>query len=357
MDNQTQSGVKEKNYSLGAGIIIDEWGKPMNLSVMNNIICNNYSSGCGGGISVENADVELINNTLYNNRGYMDANSLYIRDFNYKSTVILMNSILWSNYRAEAEVSTGFNNTLYTFHNDIRGGHDPHWDIDTEPKFYYKTYNLRYGDFCIGRGTDSVEVDGSWYRAPETDIYGKPRKSNGGIDLGALETPFTMNERFAFTDTSSSGWGDCDYIFDFKFEGGMPPYTFYLDEDEMDNIPFEGVCKGAHTIKVEDAEGKVLTWVTKIGVGTDKESEDLKGLLIYPNPAKETLRLKFSVNESPTLRISLYTLTGQHKKQFSIPNPIAGEQEIELNISGIEPGLYFLRLEGHKTETLKLIIR
>ena len=205
--------------------------------------------------------------------------------------------------------------------------------------------------------TDSVEVNGNWHKAPLKEMHGNPRKYSGGIDLGAIETPFLMNEHFAFTDTSIRGSGDCDYAFDIEFEGGMPPYSFFLDEDEFDNIPFEGVCKGAHTIKVEDSEGKVLTWIISVGVGLEENSTGLSNFKLWPNPASRFVNLEFNLAISAPVRIIIFNTMGKQEKMFEYDAMVAGFHDAEMDISGINPGLYFLKIESDKTEIAKLIIQ
>ena len=99
------------------------------------------------------------------------------------------------------------------------------------------------------------------------------------------------------------------------------------------------------------------------GVQTDDPTvpEAEAGLIVYPNPFRESLKLRLTMQESVTTKISIYNQRGQIVKQLlSGDNPVATQ---ELSWDGCDSsgsacanGIYFLRLEsGKTTRTIKLL--
>ena len=60
------------------------------------------------------------------------------------------------------------------------------------PEYQQNTpFNLQDTSPCIGAGIDEIEINGTWYFAPEFDIEGNPRPNPTGSmpDMGAYENP------------------------------------------------------------------------------------------------------------------------------------------------------------------------
>jgi len=56
-------------------------------------------------------------------------------------------------------------------------------------------YNLSDSSHCVGWGTNSVQISGTWYYAPSIDYDGDPRPNpvDNFVDMGAQESNFLIN--------------------------------------------------------------------------------------------------------------------------------------------------------------------
>lgn len=89
----------------------------------------------------------------------------------------------------------------------------------------------------------------------------------------------------------------------------------------------------------------LANFTTLNDVGISQETTDFN---IYPNPVKSngTIRIEFAPNEFNSLKIT--DLSGKTIKEVKI----VGQTEIELNISGIPGGIYFITMENKRLNTI-----
>ena len=174
----------------GGGIhVFDEKAR-----VANNIIVKNTAS-YGGGIALRwytPLGVEpptLINNTITHNRATTGQGGGIVTRGSWTPRVI--NTIVWGD-TATQEIALLNGGSIRILHSDIQGG----WpsdsgNIDVNPLFVDATYRLSDPSICIGAGRDSLQIGGTWFRAPDQCIYGMARPSPAGShpDLGACESP------------------------------------------------------------------------------------------------------------------------------------------------------------------------
>jgi len=222
--------------SVGGGIYVVFWNTaitpvtPTQIRIYNNVIAHNYSEHRGGGIAVWNVskylhpginyppDPVIYNNTLVGNIASEGSGI-----FNYDAHTVLFNNLLWDSIPNEhgseifqdSIVEYNFcpnpcwpieNNegTLSLYNNCIKGGWEKGmeeawegtWEgeenIDADPLLVSEIYELSVSSPCIGAGIDSVEIAGTWYKAPVLDYYGAacPDPVDQYIDMGAVESPF-----------------------------------------------------------------------------------------------------------------------------------------------------------------------
>lgn len=79
---------------------------------------------------------------------------------------------------------------------------------------------------------------------------------------------------------------------------------------------------------------------------------------LYPNPAKETVNLRFQLDQAADLQLSVYDLQGRLVQSERFGRLAAGEHLQTLPVAGLAPGMYQLRLQfGQQIQTQKLIIQ
>ena len=87
--------------------------------------------------------------------------------------------------------------------------------------------------------------------------------------------------------------------------------------------------------------------------GTNITDREFTELNMFPNPARESVRIEFYNDQGNQVAISLMNYTGQVIKRYDIPHT-EGYFSTEIDISGITPGVYFVSINN---TTKKLIIQ
>jgi len=182
------------HLSHGGGIRM----KDMEGRIINNIIKQNYCRRLpGGGLSIEGCSLQIFNNTII----YNIADKTH--DFTGRGggisagqddQSIIMNNIVWGNLWEEQIVS---NENLDVVYCNVEGGYTGTGNIDVYPEFVDTAsgdYHLANNSPCIGAGIDSIEITGTWYYCPLTDMEGNPRPNPPGTmpDMGAYENPLSV---------------------------------------------------------------------------------------------------------------------------------------------------------------------
>jgi len=180
--------------AMGGAFFINGYNLPLDMKIYNNLIYNNFTEGEGGGIGVEFIKFELSNNTLAENKAIVDGNGLYFR---YDSEIMMYNNILWSdeghgNKEISIRADKASEMKIHALYNNIKGGWPGAGNIDANPLFEPDSFGLSEGSPCIGRGIDSTEVSGKWYKASSSDFSKKPRPDSidNFVDMGAIESPY-----------------------------------------------------------------------------------------------------------------------------------------------------------------------
>ena len=77
---------------------------------------------------------------------------------------------------------------------------------------------------------------------------------------------------------------------------------------------------------------------------------------IYPNPAKESLKLDFNINGTHDIKVSVFNVLGQSVLEANWMG-IQGQQQKELAIQNLENGFYVVRLESNGKQITKSFIK
>jgi len=154
---------------------------------LTNVTITGNSAWLGGGISCSyNSSLTLTNVTITGNSASYGG-GIYCSF----SSLSLVNCILWNDSSAEIYLEDSSIDVVYS---DIQGGWEGEGNIDEDPLFSNQQntpFYLQDTSPCIGAGIDEIEINGTWYYAPEFDLEGNPRPNPAGSmpDMGAYENP------------------------------------------------------------------------------------------------------------------------------------------------------------------------
>ena len=184
------------------------------------------------------------------------------------------------------------------------------------------------------------------------------------IDIGAYE--FSINECANDTtppviELSDCGGPGCNYEYEINL-------TF--DIDDIDPPTVTDNCDGdidydvSHNVDTSTPGVYFVNFTASDSSGNSTSSQvevtvvdplsisdnDIKNIFLFPNPVKDILNIH---NVSSNSDISLYNILGK-KYEIDMINNFESNS-ISVNISSLEPGLYFLSLEDINTGQLKIL--
>ncbi|RAK23564.1 putative secreted protein (Por secretion system target) [Flavobacterium aquaticum] len=114
-----------------------------------------------------------------------------------------------------------------------------------------------------------------------------------------------------------------------------------------------GVAQGGDLTKNIGPIPNMLAALNNIEQNLSSESFEENNIVVYPNPSKEIFNLITGKNEISEIKV--YDVLGKvvwSKKDFEVSN-----SEIQLNLSSVSSGVYFLRITSHNKSVVRRIIK
>jgi len=205
INNQCDGG-QSAGISLG-------WGE---ITLKNVLISDNFvlqgNSTVSGGLAINSGTANLINSTISGNIG---GKGVFIEG---AANLNITNSIIFGNSGSEivfrpaggaspqsyatinySNIESGLDSIVTNDNGTVTWGSG---NIDADPAFVDTAngdYHLSDLSPVISAGTDSIEITGTWYYAPTTDIEGNPRPNPAGTspDMGAYESDKGVDPNYA----------------------------------------------------------------------------------------------------------------------------------------------------------------
>jgi predicted outer membrane repeat protein len=136
----------------------------------------------------------LINNTIAYNRATVNGGAIATSG---AWTPTIMNTIAWGDTGTQ-EIYLASGGSIDVQYSDVQGGFAGTGNINAAPLFVSgdSLFHLQPASPCIGRGIDSLQIGGVWYRAPAWDYDGHQRHRPTGAqspDIGAQEEQVTVD--------------------------------------------------------------------------------------------------------------------------------------------------------------------
>ncbi len=100
--------------------------------------------------------------------------------------------------------------------------------------------------------------------------------------------------------------------------------------------------------------GTILKF-TASGAGIDEPGENQ--FLVYPNPCSDAVKIRYRMQDAGYRMIGLFDISGRKIRRIIDEEMMPGEHDIEIDLSGVPAGVYFIRLQaGQQVATRKLIV-
>ncbi len=185
-----------------------------------------------------------------------------------------------------------------------------------------------------------------------------------GEDCQALFIPFLNDLEVFFLDLSV-GQGQSIYAWDFgdgtTSEEAFPFHTYDAPgvyEVTLTTVTEDG-CTSTFgvTLNLEDANIQGNAILAAIISDTDEASVPVfaDAASLFPNPVVDKVNVTFDLLQQNEYKLSVVTASGQ-VVQEKIENGQRGDNKVQLNVSSLPQGMYFVKiLAGEETKTLKFV--
>ncbi|TNE80704.1 MAG: T9SS type A sorting domain-containing protein [Bacteroidetes bacterium] len=89
-----------------------------------------------------------------------------------------------------------------------------------------------------------------------------------------------------------------------------------------------------------------------------KPVANVNGVTVYPNPANNAATVAFNLVNADNITVNVMNISGQVISNNAMGNLTAGSQELNLDLAGLKPGVYFVTINGNNgAQSLKLIVQ
>ncbi|KXK23033.1 MAG: twin-arginine translocation pathway signal [Bacteroidetes bacterium OLB12] len=131
-----------------------------------------------------------------------------------------------------------------------------------------------------------------------------------------------------------------------------------VDENKINNdIFFKDFLNGPKEEGAGNYEPLPLAQQVISGVNDNFISSRFNLENCYPNPAREHTTIRFTINATQMVSLSLKDLQGRTIKSVLAEEKPEGTHEVVINVTSLPPGTYFYQLKtGFLQETKKLIV-
>ncbi|MCK5839733.1 MAG: PKD domain-containing protein, partial [Bacteroidales bacterium] len=169
-------------------------------------------------------------------------------------------------------------------------------------------------------------------------------------DFEADNVFIVEGESVNFTDFSTEDPISWSWV----FEGGTPetsneqdPQNIVYNQNGAFDVTLTAVNNFGQDTKLE------LDYIYVSGVGVDEQSITSDNVFIFPNPTTGMINMVIAGDFSTINRINVFNTLGNSVLTIGPENPF--ERKMQLDLSGHNPGLYYINIETTEGVILKKI--
>jgi len=247
----------------------------------------------------------------------------------------------------------------------IPNGNFENWTTETyEDPDSWQTFNAETSSQKVYTATKTTDSHGGSFalRLETIEVFDDTIGfiTNGGFGNGPLEggVPFTQmsDTLIGYYKYSPSGLDTAALSLEFFINGIGIGQTGIILTSQSNYTEFKlgfSLGQAPDTLRINMSSsivetagiGSVLFMdsliMSSIITSLDKNSSQIKGIELYPNPTPEILQIKFEAIKNP-LKIDIIDALGRLYQSNIVAN---GEQQIAINLSALKRGTYFARFK------------
>lgn len=123
---------------------------------------------------------------------------------------------------------------------------------------------------------------------------------------------------------------------------------------QSDNQPGNAIRFSGHSVN----DNNIVYLPVNLAVGIDEKPASILAIdQLMPNPANRSTKLVMHVDRPAIAQVSLVNLVGQEVQSHSLNLPNAGPHDLRLDLSGLRPGVYLVRVKaGSDVAVRKLVV-
>ncbi len=245
--------------------------------------------------------------------------------------------------------------------------------------------NWEVVDGISSEGNSSIMMNGKKLTSAnpivfETQSYNLSDLTEPAISIdyiGAAVNSFPTNTLKVYYSEECGVWKELTTIGAAQLASAGYYSEIFPKEEEKDNLDWNTIVMfdevGSNDLKADNVRFKfeynVSSIVNRLYIDNIRigEAADLElttsntsrvGLSVYPNPTTEKSNVLFTLDKNSDIEIKLFNILGSEVSSVIHDGLISGPQSIEIDLSNIERGVYFVSVltEGTVLETTKLII-
>ncbi len=196
----------------------------------------------------------------------------------------------------------------------------------------------------------------------------KPERLNVSISGNNVVQPLVQN-----TWEANVSCGGSSYSYEWsESSNGINYYTLYgINGNTLNQVAYPGASFAQYKrVKVTSSDGQIATGILYVTLAnsilkdekqfevstlTENSKQDFN-FEIYPNPSEEKVIIKFNIEKSETLNLSIFDEYGTKIKTYYEKNIPGGSFEESISLKDLNKGIYYLNLTGEKRKTIKRIL-